>query len=611
MIRLNLDKGKEEIEALGGKVTFEYSVMDQECCATIKSDYKHVYGLGEKFDHIDQKGNTCVNKVEEKFCNQGEKTYCSVPFFFTDAGWGLFVETDRVTSFEFASEIRCHFPKDASLILFTGKPKDIISEFNSYLGQIKVPPRYAFGPWISANRWNSQKDVEEVVGNLEKYDFPATVLVLEAWSDEATFYIWNGAKYTEKSGDEELKYEDLDLSSSEYWSDPRGMIKSLKEKGIHTVLWQIPVYKKMEEGVFNLQNQKDEEYAIANKLCLFMSDGTPYRIPEGNWFAGSTVPDFSNPETKKAWFARRRYLLDIWIDGFKTDGGEFIYDDDVISFDGKTGKELKNSYCQEYINAYYETLGNENVLFSRAGYTGTQRTPILWAGDHQSTFEELKNAYTAAISAACSGIVFWGFDIGGFAGPLPSMDLYLKSTQFACFCPVMQWHSEPDGGQFKEILPSAEGNNERSPWNIAKSYEKPDFVDKVRVWHQLRMKLLPYIYREAQKAAAKGIPMMRPLFVEDPEDSNSYKWEDEYYFGDALLVAPLLEAEITSRSVYLPQGEWIGLFSQKKYEGGQVIDSEKEVYPVFVKAGLVSDIDEGDCSFLEDIKNMVNNGRFI
>ena len=124
------------------------------------------------------------------------------------------------------------------------------------------------------------------------------------------------------------------------------------------------------------------------------------------------------------------------------------------------------------------------------------------------------------------------------------------------------------------------------------------------------MKLLPYIYKEAKKAAASGIPMMRPLFVENPEDSNSYKWEDEYYFGDALLIAPLLEAEITSRSVYLPQGEWIGLFSQKKYEGRQVIDSEKEVYPVFIKAGLVSDIDEGDCSFLEDIKNMVN-GRLI
>lgn len=604
MIRLGIDKDEEEIEIGNDRLSIEYCKQNQECYATIKGSYRYVYGLGEKFDHINQKGYTCVNRVEEKFCNQGDKTYCSIPFFFTDSGWGLFVETDNVTTFEFGDEIKCTFPISASLILFVGTPNDIVKEFNNYLGDINVPPSFAFGPWISANRWNSQKDVEGLVNNLEKYDFPASVLVLEAWSDEATFYIWNGAKCEEKDGDEELRYEDLDFSESEYWTDPRKMVKDLKDKGIHTVLWQIPVYKKMEEGVFNSQNKRDDDYAVDNKLCLFNSDGTPYRIPDGNWFAGSHVPDFSNPATKRSWFSKRKYLLDMGIDGFKTDGGEFIYSDEVISFDKKSGKELKNSYCQEYINAYYDAIGKEKVLFSRAGYTGTQRTPILWAGDHQSTFEELRNVYIAAISSACSGIIFWGFDIGGFAGPLPSMDLYLKSTEFACFCPVMQWHSEPDGGQFKELLPSAEGNNERSPWNIANSYKEPLFLDEIRKWHHLRMKLMPYIYKEATKAALEGLPMMKPLFMVNFDDHHSFEWEDEYYFGESLLVAPLLEEGITSRSVYLPRGEWIGFFSKKKYEGGQVIDSEKEVYPVFIRSGYVQDIDGGDCSFLEDIKNI-------
>jgi alpha-D-xyloside xylohydrolase len=592
MRKLGTNQNCEIIETDEGSIFIAYTKSEDICQAVIKSDYKHVYGLGEKFDDINQKGHTCINQVEEKFCNQGDKTYCSVPFFFTDCGWGLFVETDCVTSFEFGDEIRIQFPAKDNAFLFLGKPVEIVSEFNHYLGQIDTPPKYAFGPWISANRWNCQEDVEKTVENLEKYDFPATVLVLEAWSDEATFYIWNGAKYREKTGKDAFRYEDFDFSESAYWKDPKRMVESLNKKGIHTVLWQIPVYKKMEDGIEHLQNKMDEEYAIEEKLCLYRTDGTPYRIPEGNWFAGSLVPDFSNPETKEAWFAKRQYLLDMGVSGFKTDGGEFIYEDALVSHDRKSGKELKNTYCQQYVKTYYDHLDKDKVLFSRAGYTGVQRTPILWAGDHQSTFEELRNAYTAAISAACSGIIFWGFDIGGFAGPLPSEDLYLKSTQFACFCPVMQWHSEPDGGQFKELLKGAEGNNERSPWNMASVYDSPELLDEIRKWHHLRMKLLPYIYREAQKAVEQGIPMMKPLFMVHPTDENAYTWEDEYYFGDALLVAPLLEENAKSRKLYLPEGEWVGFFSKCIYEGGRVVDSTKEDYPVFIKRDVGIDIDK-------------------
>ena len=251
MIRLNTDKTTEIIKTDRGDISITYIKDDEMCHAVIQNNYKHVYGMGEKFDYIDHKGHTCINCVEEKFCNQGDKTYCSIPFFFTDSGWGLYVETDYLTSFEFEKEIRVNFPLNASLFLFQGNPLEIIKEFNNCFGVIDTPPEYAFGPWISANRWNNQKDVEEVVTKLEKYDFPATVLVLEAWSDESTFYIWNGAKYKEKNGKEPFKYEDFDFSESAQWSDPRQMVADLAKKGIHTVLWQIPAYKKMEEAACN------------------------------------------------------------------------------------------------------------------------------------------------------------------------------------------------------------------------------------------------------------------------------------------------------------------------------------------------------------------------
>lgn len=546
--------------------------------------YHGAYGMGEKFDYINQKGKRVVNQVEEKFCNQGDKTYCSIPFFVTDVGIGVYVKTNIKTEFDFENDhIELLIPENTVIEVYTGSFQQIISEFVETTGSVKAPPRFAFGPWVSANHWNTQDDVERVRQELHKYRFPSTVIVLEAWSDEATFYIFNGAKYKTKNGANSFSYEDFDFSESKYWNDPRAMISELHDEGIHTVLWQIPVYKKMEDGRFNAQNETDTEDAIKRKLCVFTDDGSPYRIPEGNWFAGSVIPDFTNAETVRTWFARRKYLLDIGVDGFKTDGGEFIYQNSLKFSNGDSGKEEKNAYCQNYTGAYHDFIGKDKILFSRAGSTGTQITTILWAGDHQSTDDELKNVYRSAMSAACSGITYWSFDIGGFAGKLPSLDLYRRATEFACFCPIMQFHSEPDGGQFKEIMPGAEGNNERTPWNIAMINDTPQFIDEMRYWYNLRMLLIPYICSEAEKSVRSRIPMMRPLFFEAPY-CDVAEYENEYFFGESLLVAPLLEKDETRRSVYLPEGVWYGFFSGKKYYGKAVIDSVNERFPVFIKA---------------------------
>lgn len=575
-----------KVKTLFSEANFLISLFEDTCVIKISTDYRGVFGTGERFNAINLRGKAIKNQVVEQFCNQGELTYLSIPFFLTDSGLGVFLDTKEVTEFDFYDDIIIKCPVNSKLFVFTGEPKEIVKEFNSLLGApISTPPKYSFGPWISANHWKSEEDVKKVLADLKRYDFPATVLVLEAWSDEATFYIFNGASYKEKPKGEAFKYEDFDFSNSPYWKNPKKMIEKLEDEGIKLVLWQIPVFKKMDEGEVNLQNELDAKDAIESKTCVFTKDGNPYRIPLGNWFAGSLIPDFTNEETRKKWFSKRQYLLDIGVSGFKTDGGEFIYREDCSFKNGDTGKEQKNAYSQTYINSYKEFIGDDRVLFSRAGYTGASKTPFVWAGDHQSTNEELKHAYYSAISSANSGILYWSFDIGGFAGPLPSKDLYLRSTQFACFCPVMQWHSEPDGGQFKEIMPGYDGNNERSPWNIALINNDEAFIDEIRFWHKLRMKLLPYIYEQAEISAKSGIPMMRPLFWEDSFDEKLLSYEDEYFFGEDILVAPLLNENETEREVYLPKGKWVGLFSNEEYSGKQSVSSKKEKFPVFVRQG--------------------------
>lgn len=554
--------------------------------------YQGVYGLGEKFDSVNQKGKTVETQVIEKFCNQGNISYCVTPFFITDSGLGIYIKTGKKTVISLQDEIICEIPKEAEVTVFTGSIGEIIQDYVGLFQKPKLPPRYAFGIWVSANHWNCEADVDRLLAELEEYRFPASVIVLEAWSDEATFYIWNGAEYKPEKSKEGFSYEDFDFRNSPYWKDPKGMIEKLHEKGKKLVLWQIPVFKGMEPDRTSEQLDLDKEYAIEHGLAVLNKDGTPYEIPEGNWFEGSYIPDFTNEKTREFWFRKRQYLTDIGVDGFKTDGGEFIYSKDVLFSDGTDGEEGKNQYCQDYINAYSHFITEDQVLFSRAGYAGASGTPILWAGDHQSTNDELKNVLRAALSSAMSGILFWSFDIGGFAGPLPSLDLYRRSTQMAVFTPVMQWHSEPDGGQFRELMPGAEGNNERSPWNIAMAYNKPEFIEEMRYWHMLREALLPYIYESAQTAVRESRPMMRPLVFDYQADRAVTDIEDEYLFGDSLLVAPFMEENQTSRKVYLPEGKWHDLFTGRCYEGKKWHESDrKSRLPVYIKADATIPVD--------------------
>lgn len=548
----------------------------------IDLNYNGVFGLGEKYNALNQKGKEVINKVEEQFCFQNDKTYAPNPFFFTDTGFGLFLDTYDITSFKFdENKIIVSLNINTKVYVFINEPKNIISEYMSIFKQTVLPPSWVFGTWISANRWGSQEEVLKQIDTLKKYNFPASVIVIEKWSDEATFYIFNGAKYKEKENNEAFTYDEFDYHDS-LWPNPKEMINKLHKAGLHVLLWQAPVYKKQEEDeVINKQHELDKKYVINNRLCVMNNDDTPYVIPKGNWFSNSLVPDFTNKETIKHWFNSRKYLLDIGIDGFKTDGGEFIHSEDIKYSDGSKGS---NKYPMDYTKAYHKFIGKRRVLFSRSSYAGSHSVPIHWAGDQMSTNDELKHALLAGLSASLSGMIFWGFDIAGFAGDLPSLDLYSRATQLSCFTPIMQWHSEPEGGQFKQIMDSSYiENNERSPWNIANAYNNPSFIDEIRFYHNLHNSLRPYIEYTAKICVEENKPMLRALVYDYPKDKQVIDIDDEYMFGDCLLVCPLLIENSKERQVYLPQGDWIGFFDHKKYKGNSrlLVNMDNRI-PVFI-----------------------------
>lgn len=560
-------------------VIFKTEKKGEYAVITLNRYYNAVFGMGERFDTVNQKGKKVEVKVFEQFCNQGNNTYFPVPFFFVDTGFGVFVDTYAVTNFDFQEEIRITVRKNSEGIFpdvyfFEGTPREILESFAEITGKPVLSPKWSFGAWMSANRWHTQEEVEKEISFYDKYQLPANVMVLEAWSDEATFYRWN------ENGE---------------WPDPKAMVDELHKRGIKLLLWQIPVIKKLEEGRRNEQHENDWDYAVENKLCVHNEDGTPYTIPEGRWFGGSLIPDFTNPETCEWWFGNRQHLLDIGVDGFKTDGGEFVYTDHVKFHNGMTGIEMKNGYASSYVKAYTEFIGRRRILFSRAGYTGQQNYPMQWAGDQQSTWEELCHVLVAGLSCSLSGVPLWGFDIAGFAGPMPSVELYERSTHMAVFTPVMQWHSEPVGGQFAELMPSADGINDRSPWNMANAYRDSTLVERLSFHYNLRTNLLPTIYNLAIEASKTGIPVMKHLVYDYPEDRRVFELEDSFMLGD-LLVSPIVEEGKTAKEVYLPKGSWIQLWDGKEYEGGTSyeIETGKERIPVLIRKGGSLALNLGD-----------------
>lgn len=555
------------------------------------------YGLGERFNRLEQRGDSLDCYVYNQYKDQGNRTYIPVPFYMSSKGYGMFLETLFYSEFSFGSQfsdllsISCEVDVNqpaVKLQLFPGQPKEISQQFASVTGKPVLPPVWSFGPWMSSNNWDRDSIVRKQVQETNKYQIPSTVLVLEQWSDEATYYIFNDAEYELTSGDQAKNYGDYHFPDWGRWPDPKGLFDYLHENGLKVILWQIPVHKYLNRQD-HPQKDADEQYMLEQGYAVKKADGTSFRMPEG-WFKESLLMDYSHEQGREWWFEKRKYLLEIGVDGFKTDGGEFVFGNDLMFADGRTGAQMRNLYPNDYIEAYYkfatEYHQGDALTFSRAGYTGAQNFPAHWAGDESSTFAAFRHSLIAGLTSGISGIPFWGWDLAGFNGDIPTVELFVRSAQMAAFCPIMQYHAES----------KAESNQDRTPWNIAERTGDDRALEGYRFYANVRMNLLPYILDQAQHTNETGIPLMRALFMEYPEDPRCHAIYDQYMFGDHLLIAPVIEEGDTERMVYFPQGEWVDLWSNEVVAGPvwKRVKAPLMSIPVFVKVGavLLSNCDE-------------------
>ena len=554
---------------------------------TVRPDpLEPLYGLGERFSEPGLRGRAWDVRVYEEYKEQGQRSYLPMPFFLSPRGWGVWLQSDAPTRVDArGSDVEIDVDgtggEGAALVahlIVADAPYDVTAAFVRLTGEIALPPRWAFGPWMSANTWNDQATTMVAVRRTIAEDVPATVLVIEAWSDEATFYAFNDAAYEPVPGSERLRLEGMRFGGR--WPDPKGMIDECHEAGVRVMLWQIPVLRTLDAP--HPQHDADVEHALERGYVIHHDDGTPYRNA-GWWFTDALVFDPSNPDARAWWFDKRRYLFDeLGIDGMKTDGGEHLWGRDLVAWNGQRGTELVNRYAQAYLDAYHdfvtEATAGDGLTFSRAGYVGAQRTPAHWAGDENSTWSAFRASIQAGLSAGLAGVSIWGWDIAGFSGDVPSVELYVRSTAMACFCPIMQYHSE---------LHQASECRDRTPWNIAERHADPRALAIYRAYAQLRMHLIDYLAKEAAALAALGQPLMRMPALVWPHAHDALQ-EDaySYLFGRDLLVCPVLEKGAEARPVRLPPGSWVDLWSGARFEGERwlVAPAPLECIPVFVRA---------------------------
>ena len=477
-----------------------------------------IFGCGESATGLNKAGQKVNLFVTDPQGPETDQMYKPIPFFMSNRGYGMFMHTSAPVTCDFGATyigLNKMFMGDENLDLFVffGEPKDILDEYTDLVGKPGMPPLWSFGTWMSRITYFSEKEGYDVAANIRKNKYPCDVIHFDTgWFDV----------------DWQCDYK----FSENRFQNPQQMLKDLRSQGFHVCLWQLPYF-----------TPKNRYFSELIEKDMYVKNGNgelPYE---------DVVLDFSNPETVKWYQDKLAGLLNIGVSAIKVDFGEAAPLNGIYA-SGKSGWYEHNLYPVRYDMAVSEItkkLHNENIMWARAAWAGSQRYPLHWGGDAATTNTGLLGMLRAGLSFGLSGFSFWSHDMGGFVKSTPE-DLYCRWIPFGFLTSHTRAHGAPP----------------TEPW----LYDSKRVQDVFRKSAEMKYRLMPYVYAQAKECTEKGLPMLRALFVEFPDDPGAWKVDDEYLFGSQILVAPLLESGMTGRTVYLPEGKWIDYQTEKVYEGG-------------------------------------------
>jgi len=496
---------------------------------------ERIYGCGESFTSLNKVGQKVHLSVTDPQGPETDGQYKPVPFFFSNRGYGIFMHTSAPVTCDFgASYIGADrlFMADemVDFFVFFGEPKDILNEYTDITGKSPMLPLWSFGTWMSRITYFSQEEGLDIAKQLRAHKIPSDVIHFDTG--------WFGVDW-------QCDYE----FAKERFKDPVGMLKQLSKDGFHTCLWQLPY--------FTPKNRFFPEIIEQGLHVVNATGGMPVE---------DAILDFSNPKTVSWYQSKIEGLMKQGVSTIKCDFGEAApYNGFYHS--GKGGIYEHNLYPLRYNKALFEVVERnhpgEGIIWARSAWAGSQRYALHWGGDAATNNIGMLGDLRGGLSFGLSGFSFWSHDMGGFVTASPE-DIYRRWLPFGFLSSHTRAHGAPP----------------TEPWLISKS-----FTDAFRACAEMKYKLMPYVYAQAKDCSERGLPMVRALLVEFPQDPGAWLVEDEYMFGSQILVAPLMESG-NERTVYLPKGKWIDYQSGKIYEGGyQTIQAGKIPAVILVRDG--------------------------
>ncbi len=484
---------------------------------TLKAD-EMIFGCGESATSLDKVGQKVNLFVTDPQGPETDQMYKPVPFFMSNRGYGMFMHTSAPVTCDFGATyigLNKLYMGDENLDLFVffGEPKDILDEYTDLVGKPSMPPLWSFGTWMSRITYFSQQEGYDVAANLRKGKYPCDVIHFDTgWFDV----------------DWQCDYE----FSKNRFDNPQQMLADLKDQGFHVCLWQLPY--------FTPKNRYFPELIEKNLYVRNGNGQLPYE---------DVVLDLSNPATVKWYQDKLAGLLKQGVGAIKVDFGEAAPLDGIYA-SGKSGWYEHNLYPLRYdkaVNDIIQQTNGEGVIWARAAWAGSQRYPLHWGGDAATTNTGMLGTLRAGLSFGLSGFSFWSHDMGGFVTSTPE-DLYCRWLPFGFLTSHTRAHGAPP----------------TEPW----LYDSKRVQTVFRKSAEMKYRLMPYVYAQAKQCTEQGLPMLRALFVEFPDDPAAWRVETEYMFGSQILVAPLMEEGINARQVYLPESKWIDYQTGKVYASG-------------------------------------------
>lgn len=490
---------------------------------------EYVYGLGERFTPFVKNG-LVVEMWNEDGGTASEIAYKNIPFYVTNKGYGILVDNEGDVAYEIASEKveRVQFSVEGERLdyyVISGKtPMGTVEKYTELTGKPALPPAWSFGLWLTTSFTTNYDEATTsgFIQGMADREIPLHVFHFDCyWMDayEWCNFEWDPATFP----------------------DPKGMLKRYHDRGLHICVWINP-YIGQKSCLF--KEGKDHGYLVKK------TDGSVWQTDL--WQPGMALVDFTNPDAVAWYQGKLKTLLDMGVDCFKTDFGERIPVKEIEYFDHSDPVKMHNYYTYLYNQAVFELLERERgtgeaVLFARSATVGGQQFPAHWGGDCSASYVSMAETLRGGLSLSLGGFGFWSHDISGFESTAPA-DIYKRWCQFG----LLSSHSRLHGS-----------SSYRVPWMFDE-----EACDILREFVNLKCCLMPYLYGQAVRSHKEGRPVLRPMFLDFPEDRACDTLDRQYMFGDSLLVAPIFK-ENGEVQYYLPEGTWYNLITGADVSGGK------------------------------------------